>query len=138
LLDAGAGAGLPGYTFWAQTTHRGSAIKRIPYTERAYERLLNDVIGLFIIAAAREEGDVRVQEGDRILFNLPARPYLSGHVAQALVEDLGFFQGVRDLSALDSEDFSERAMRDFDSALSTGFDHLTALASVLDRVAERM
>lgn len=124
-----------GVSFWAQTTHRGGTLKRIPYTQRAFQRLLHNLFSAFVLACATGKGDVRLSRGDRILFNLPPRPYLSGYVAFG-IEEMGFFRGV--LSPKESEklEFSQRVEQDFQRALSTGFDILIALGSVLVKVGE--
>ena len=64
-LDGGRTEDLPpGEYVWAHTSGAQARFKHVPYTRRAYLRLLDTAMTCLILSAARHDGDVRIQPGD--------------------------------------------------------------------------
>jgi len=121
---------------WARTSGRSGALKWIPYTKQAYERLGERILSGVILAAARWKGDINIKEGDKLVYNTPPRPYISGLALRALSKHFNF----RFIPPLDeSEDmqFQERIEKGFETGLRTGIDILGSLAVVLVKMGEQ-
>ena len=120
---------------WVHTSGASGSFKWIPYTERAYERLIEAFMATFILACARRRGEIRVEEGDRVLSNHPARPYLSGLVPFGLAQHFNFYP-VIPLQASEKMDFHERIEKGFEIGLRTGVDILVSMPSILVKIGE--
>lgn len=121
---------------WAHTSGRSGRFKWVPYTELAYRKMGERVLAGIILAAARWKGDVRLEEGDVLVYNTPPRPYISGVVLQALAE-LFPFRFIPPLDKTEEMDFQERIQAGFESGLVTGIDVLGSLSVVLVKMGER-
>jgi phenylacetate-coenzyme A ligase PaaK-like adenylate-forming protein len=121
---------------WAHTSGRSGKMKWIPYTHEAYLRLGERVLSGIILAAAREKGEVRLEEGDTLVYNTPPRPYISGIVLNALSEQFNF-NFVPPLGETESMDFQERIEKGFETGLETGIDVLGSMSAVLVKMGER-
>jgi hypothetical protein len=126
----------PGAYVWAHTSGRSGQIKWIPYTKEAYVRFGEEMLAQVIMGAARERGDVRLEEGDKLVYNTPPRPYISG-VALRSIADQFNFTFIPGLEETESMGFQERITKSFDTALDTGIDVLGSIASVLVKMGER-
>lgn len=120
---------------WAHTTGAQADFKWVPYTDRGLERLLDNLMAAFILAAASRRGDVRVWPGATILYNTPARPYLSGLATFGLRERFGF-RGVLNPEVSEGLEFKERIRRGFKEALGKNVDVIISMTSVLVKVGE--
>ena len=120
---------------WAHTTGAQAGFKWIPYTRRGLERLLDNMMGCFILAAASDRGDVQVWPGDTILYNAPERPYLSGLVTFGMRERFGF-RGVLEPEESERMEFKERIRKGFTEALGRRVDVIISMTSVLVKVGE--
>jgi phenylacetate-coenzyme A ligase PaaK-like adenylate-forming protein len=121
---------------WAHTSGRSGRLKWIPYTEQAYQRLGERVLAGVILAAARRKGDVRLEEGDTLIYNTPPRPYISGVALRALSEHFDF-KFIPPLEETEQLGFQERIEKGFDTALKTGIDILGSMSVVLVKMGER-
>lgn len=122
---------------WVHTSGRGGSFKWVPYTQRAYERMVDSVMAGFILACATTKGEVNLKDGYRVLYNLPARPYFSGMVAHSMVEQFPMFRMIPPLDQTDKLEFQERVEEGFRTALRTGVDIIGSLTSILVKVGER-
>ena len=121
---------------WAHTSGRSGQVKWVPYTKEAYTRLGEDVLAQVILGAAREKGDVRIEEGDKLVYNTPPRPFISGITLRAIAEQFNF-HFIPDFEKTESMQFQERISKSFDEALDTGIDVLGSIGSVLVKMGER-
>ena len=69
-LEDGNDASLPEPAYsWVHTTGARGDFKYIPYTLRAYEQVLDNMLGAIILSCATRKGDVKVRPGDKVLYN---------------------------------------------------------------------
>ena len=122
---------------WAYTSTAGGAGKWVPYTERAYNRLVDDIMAALILASARRKGEVNVREGDRGIYNVAPPPFLSGLISSAMVEKFGFI-ALPPLEEADRMEFTQKIEAGFQMALKEGVDILCSLSSVLVKMGERL
>ncbi len=125
-----------GAYLWAHTSGRSGRLKWIPYTREAYQRLGERVLAGVILASAREKGDVRLEEGDVLVYNTPPRPYISGVTLRALGEQFNF-RFVPPMEETESMGFQERIELGFETGLETGIDILGSMSAVLVKMGER-
>jgi phenylacetate-coenzyme A ligase PaaK-like adenylate-forming protein len=126
----------PDTEIWAHTSGRSGKYKWIPYTRRSYQKLGERVLSGIILGAARERGEVRIKEGDNLVYNTPPRPYVSGIVLQALGEEFNF-QFIPGLDETEKMDFQQRIAFSFATGMRTGIDVLGSMSSVLVKMGER-
>ena len=122
--------------FWAHTTGDQGNFKFVPYTRRAHDLLLDNVLAAFILATSRGRGDVNLRAGDRVMYNIPPRPYLSGMVTFGMWEKFGF-QGVLDPDESEQMDFHERTERQIQKALDSNVDIIVSMTSVLVKLGAK-
>ena len=121
---------------WAYTATGPADGKWIPYTARAYERLLDNVMATLLLAAAEWPGRVAIRPGDVVMYNVPPRPYLSGLAAFGMAERFGL-TGVLDPATSEALDFKARITEGFEQALRGKVDIIVSLTSVLNKVGAR-
>jgi hypothetical protein len=121
---------------WAHTSGRSGQFKWAPYTARAYKNVGEGMFSATILSNARARGEVRIRPGDAFVYNIPARPYMSGHAIRSLAElfDFNFVPSVEKTEELS---FEERIAVSFKTALRTGIDTIGSISSVLVKVAEQ-
>ncbi|MDD4859426.1 MAG: GH3 auxin-responsive promoter family protein [Dehalococcoidales bacterium] len=130
-LEPGLENALPAKTFvWAQTAGDSNSFHQIPYTEEAYGKSLDNLMAVFILACSKHHGQSSFSEGDRVLFDVAPKPYLSGILASGAAE-LFNLHAVMPPDAHDSMDFKEKTARGFEKSLRTGVDIIFAMTSVL-------
>lgn len=122
---------------WVHTSGRGGSFKWVPYTQRAYDRLVDSAVAGITMACATAKGEVNINEGCRFLYNLPSRPYFSGMIAHGIMEQFSFFRMIPPLDRSDTMEFQERIEEGFRMALRTGVDVIGSLTSVLVKIGER-
>ena len=115
---------------WAYTSGAGGCDKRAPYTFQAYSRLLDNLMSVFILACSKRRGQSSIAEGDRVLFNVAPKPYLSGVLASG-ASKMFHLRPVMSPDMHDSMDFREKVVKGFEVSLRTGVDILIAMTSVL-------
>jgi len=122
---------------WCHSSGRGGKFKWIPYTSEALEVAGRLFVTYMILATANRRGEVRIKPGERVIINLPPRPYCSGtfcyHASQALSLRL-----IPPLEEGERMEFRERIQKGFQTALHTGVDEIGSLSSVMVKVGERM
>lgn len=120
---------------WAHTTGAQAGFKWVPYSVRGLERLLDSLMGAFILAAAKRKGEVNVRPGDTVLYNTPERPYVSGLVTFGMPLRFGF-QTVLSPEVSEHMDFRERIRAGFRAALGKQVDVIISMTSVLTKVGQ--
>ncbi|MBI4233390.1 MAG: GH3 auxin-responsive promoter family protein [Chloroflexi bacterium] len=122
--------------FWAYTSTRGRDGKLIPFTQRAYERVVDTAIASVLLSCARRPGEVAVSPGERILYSLAPRPYLSGYVVEGIHQRTGW-QAIPPLHSMETLDFRARLEMGFRLALRSGVDVISAMTPVLVHIGQR-
>lgn len=120
---------------WIQTTGARAEYKHIPYTRRGYEVVVDNLMAAFILSCADKKGEVNVRPHDRVLYNTPPRPFLSGMLTFEMAERFGF-RGVMDPEEAEHMDFKEKIDKGFRQGLTTGVDILISMSSVLVKIGE--
>ncbi len=130
-LDAGNEQALPEEPFvWANTSGAAGRYRRVPYTLEAYNRSLDNLMAVLILACSKQKGRSSLMEGDRVLFNVAPPPYLSGLLACGASQIFNL-RPVISPDMYDGMDFKEKITRGFEMSLRTGMDILVAMTSVL-------
>lgn len=122
--------------YWAHTSGRSGSYKWVPYTQQAYQKLGERVLGGVILGAAREKGDMRLEEEDVLVYNTPPRPYISGLTLRALAEQFNF-KFIPALDETEDLEFQERIALGFELGLETGIDILGSMSVVLVKMGEQ-
>lgn len=120
---------------WAHTSGQGTSFLDIPYTLRFYNRLLDDLMAIFILSCSSKRGQSSIQEGDRVLFNVAPSPYLGGLLAAGATERFNLTP-VYSPDAHDGMDFKEKIAKGFELSLKSGVDITIALTSVLVKMGK--
>jgi hypothetical protein len=121
--------------YWARTSGKGGSTKWVPFVDRADEITCRNMIGAWILASAEQKGEVNVQPGGRMLFNLPGRPYFSGYLAFSLSQHISF-PTIPPLEEAERMEFKEKIEKGFKIALRTGVDFLASMSSILVKISE--
>jgi hypothetical protein len=121
--------------FWARTSRRNSDQTNIPFTELAYEQLMDACTAGFILASVDATGRSGLHVNDRVLYNLPPLPFLSGKLAEGLEERLNL-RPVLDHQMVDGMDFHEKVSLGFESALDGGVNAVASMTSVLLKMGQ--
>ena len=120
---------------WAHTSGRGGFFKWAPYTQGFYERMSSCMIAGLILALATRKGEVNLRGNERIIYNLPPRPYLSGIAIMAMAQQFDF-RFIPPLELSEKMEFQEKIEAGFKEALRTGVDIFGSLSSILVKVGE--
>ena len=137
-LDGGDESALPERPYiWALTSGASGSFKRIPYTHQSYSKLLDRLMSVFILACSKRRGESLISKGDRVLFNVAPKPYLSGILASGASEKFDLRPLMRP-DACDDMDFHEKIAEGFKLALKDGVDILIAMTSVLVKMGSDM
>lgn len=130
-LDPGIDSALPEKPYaWSQTSGASSSFRRVPFTPQAYQKTLDSLMAVFILACSSRKGQSSISEGDRVLFNVAPKPYLSGLLATGAAESFNL-RPVLPPDAHDNMEFRDKVTRGFEVSLRTGVDILVAMTSVL-------
>ena len=130
-LSHGDDIALPEKTYvWSSTISGSSVPKMVPYTRRAYNSILENLMSVFILSCSQRKGESSIADGDRVLFNVAPTPYISGILA-AGASELFNLRPVIPPDEHDSMEFKEKMTRGFEVSLRTGVDILIAMTSVL-------
>jgi hypothetical protein len=122
---------------WASTSDGANDGRRVPYTLKAYNRMLDNLMAVFILACSRQRGQSSLIEGDRVLYNVDPPPYLSGILASGASRVFNL-QSVMAPDMPDGMDFLERITKGFEMSLQTGVDIIIAMASVLVKTGDEI
>jgi hypothetical protein len=120
---------------WTQTTGAQASFKWVPYTTSSLERVLDNLMAAFLLASTNRRGEVRIRPGDRILFNTPERPYVSGLATFGMRDRFGF-TGVLSPEQSEHMEFKERIRAGFREALNQRVDVLVSMTSVLAKMGD--
>jgi hypothetical protein len=115
---------------WAHTSGGGASFRKVPITDEANRKQLEHLMAAFILACSKTRGHSTVAEGDRVLFNVAPKPYLSGILAAGACNTFNM-QPIIPSGDHDKMEFSEKMTRGFETSLRTGMDILVAMTSVL-------
>ena len=137
FLDPSAREDLPAFEYmWAHTTGAQARYKYVPYTRRAYTRMLDNLMGAFILSTAREPGEVRIGPGSSVMYNVPPRPYLSGFAAFGMERRFGL-KGVLEPAAAEHMEFKTKIRTNFEVAMERKVDLIISMTSVLVSAGEQ-
>jgi hypothetical protein len=120
---------------WAHTSGRMGLIKWAPYTTEMVARLADDTLAAFILSSASQKGDVRVQEGSRVVLNLPPLPYTTGIMGFAVAQRISY-NAIPPLTQAAEMTFEERIKEGYKEALYKGVDYAASIAVVLNKVGD--
>ncbi len=120
---------------WAHTSGQGTSFMNIPYTLQFYNRLLDDLMAIFILSCSSKRGESSIQEGDSVLFNVAPSPYLGGLLADGASKRFNL-KPVYSPDEHDGMDFKEKITKGFEASLKSGVDITIALTSVLVKMGK--
>ena len=121
--------------FWARTSRLNMDKALIPYNQAAFEHLMDGSLAAFLLASADGRDDARLEPQDRVLYNVPPSPYLSGMLAQGLAARVRL-RSVLDFDEAEDLDFQDKVALGFERALSSGVDVVASMTSVLLKMGE--
>ncbi len=122
--------------YWCYAQGPSGEDRWFPYTERAMDRVVDEVIATFILAAARRRGEVRIERGDTALYCVAPKPYLAGYVSYLVRDRLGL-KPVPPLEEGDAMEFQQRVTVGFRMGLRMGIDIICCLSSVMLKIGEQ-
>ena len=135
-LDNGNDPSLPEPAFqWVQTTGARGDLKYVPYTRQGYNWVAENAMAAFILSCADKKGEINLKFGDKVLYNTPPRPFLSGMITFAMAEMFGF-RGILDPDVSEAMDFKDRIEKGFEEALASGVDILVSMTSILVKIGD--
>jgi len=135
-LENGNDAVLPSPPhYWVHTTGARAEYKYIPYTRRGYDVVVDNLMAAFILSCATRKGEVNIEPHDRVLYNTPPRPFLSGLLTFEMAQRFGF-EGVLNPEKAEDLEFKQRIHEGFRQGLTTGIDVLVSMSSILVKIGE--
>ncbi len=120
---------------WVGSKAARSEYKHIPYTSRAYNVVLDNLMAAFILGSASRKGEVNVLGHERVLFNTPPPPALSGLTNMEMVDRFGL-RAVLDPLEFQEMDVREGVQESFQRALDAGMDYLVSTSSILVQMGQ--
>ena len=123
---------------WSHTSGRGGKFKWIPYTEHFLQNWGRNGIAALILSSASRKNDIKIAPGERVLINVPSRPYCSGLVIFRMAEvfSFRFLPSPEEAEEMEFQDKVETAFR---LALKEGADFVfCAISSTLLKVGENI
>lgn len=121
---------------WAHTSGRSGHYKWAPFTARAFTKIGEGALTWAILGTTRRRGEVHLEPNDVFVYNVAARPYVSGYGALSLAE-LFDFRFVPSVEEMEKMSFQERIQVGFQMGLRTGIDLIGSISSVLVKVGEQ-
>jgi hypothetical protein len=121
--------------FWCRTTGHGKDFKWVPFTERHYKRLLDTVVGGFILACANRKGEVNLRGGEKVVYTAAPRPYATGTMVDGICEAVGLIP-LPPPEVAEKMEFRQRIEESFRLALRQGVDVVGSLSSVLVKIGD--
>jgi hypothetical protein len=131
--------GLPDKPFvWARTSGHSSESgpKWIPYTNTMYNRLSDLGIAAMIMSSSSQPEEVRIERNDKFLMATAPPPYMSGHLARSVKENLEVVF-LPDLEEGEKMAYGERVAKGFKLAMHAGLDYFFGISVVLARMGEQ-
>jgi hypothetical protein len=123
-------------SIWSRTSGRGGSPKWVPYTERAFGWVAKYGIALFILAAASKKGEIRIDNGLRVMQNVPPRPYYSG-ISAWIMPQVMEIKMIPPMEKYENMPFDVKIADGFKMAMQTGVDILGSLTTILIKMGER-
>lgn len=120
---------------WAHTSGKSGHYKWYPCTARAFAKIGEGVLSWLILATTNQRGEVRLEPGDILVYNVAARPYMSGYGALSLAE-LFDLRCVPTVEEMEKMSFQERIQAGFSMGMRTGIDVVGSISSVLVKIGE--
>ena len=121
--------------FWARTSRLNMDEASIPYNQAAFDHLMDGTMAAFLLAAADGRGATHLEPQDRVLYNLPPSPYLSGMIPYGLAPRVRL-RSVLDFHEAEELDFQDKVALGFKRALEGGVDLVVSMTSVLLKMGE--
>lgn len=121
---------------WGHTSGRGGSPKWVPYTQRAIDWLGKVSITTLILACASKKGEVNIDNGIRVMQNVPPRPYFTGIGAWVLTQQMDV-RMIPPIDKYENQPFEKKIEDGFKMALHTGVDILGSLSTILIKMGER-
>jgi len=122
--------------FWGRTSGRGGSPKWVPYTEKAIEWLAKYGVTLFILASSSKKGEINIDNGLRVMQNVPPRPYYTGLSAWIMPKVMDI-RMIPPMEKYENLPFETKIADGFQMALYTGVDILGSLTTILIKMGER-
>ncbi len=122
--------------FWCHTAGQRGDFKWVPYTERHYRRLVDTMVGGFILACATRKNEINLKGGEKLVYTVAPRPYASGFLSIGICQQLGL-RPLPPLDVAENMDFRKRIEESFRLALHQGVDIVGSISSVLVKIGER-
>ncbi len=123
---------------WVQTLGRSGEYpyKWVPVSERFWQEAGLNFSAIAMFGTCREREDITFKDNFKLLYAMGLPPYLTGHVAHKIEEELGF-EFLPSLADSEGMSFEERVERGFKLALDGGMDGFFGLAGVLVAIGEK-
>ena len=123
---------------WARTSGKSSALgpKWIPYTRAMYDRLSDPGTAAMIMSSCSQPGDVKLERNDKFLMATAPPPYLTGHIARSVKENLEVIF-LPNLDEGEQMPYGERVALGFKLAMREGLDYFFGISVVLARMGEQ-
>ncbi len=121
---------------WGRTSARGGSPKWVPYTQRAIDWLGKVSITTLILACTSKKGEVNIDDGIRVMQNVPPRPYFTGIGAWVLTQQMDI-RMIPPTDKYENQPFEKKIEDGFKMALHTGVDILGSLTTILIKMGER-
>jgi len=122
---------------WARSTGRCGCKKWVPYTERAIEMFGIVGVASMILACANNRGEVNIGSKVKMLLNLPPAPYVIGLLADIMVPCLDA-RVIAPAIGYAEDDYESKLQAGFATAMRTGVDVLSCLATMLITTGDRL
>lgn len=113
---------------WVHTSGMDGYFKWVPYTSRGYYRLIDSLVSALILASANRKGEVNIKKGSLIMFHLPTRPYLGGHIAFGLSQRIEC-QAIPPLEIFDRISYEDKVEKELELIKKHGVDFIFSLPS---------
>lgn len=122
--------------YWARTSGKGGTPKWIPYAKKSIDLAGELGVASLILASASEKGQVNIDNGVRVIQNLAPRPYFTGFVAAAMLEEMNIYS-IPPFLEFEDKPFEERVRYGFNLALRNGVDIIGSMSSIIIKIGEQ-
>ena len=122
--------------YWARTSGKGGTPKWIPYAKKSIDLAGELGVASLILASASERGQVTITNGVRVIQNLAPRPYFTGFVAAAMLEEMDIYS-IPPFIEYEDKPFEERVRYGFNLALRNGVDIIGSMSSIIIKIGEQ-
>jgi hypothetical protein len=125
--------------FWIQTSGRSGEYphKLVPVNQRFWEEAGKNFCAIALFSSCSKAGEIKIEDGDKLLHAASQKPFLTGTIACKLQEDLGL-TFLPSLETSDDMQFEKRIEQGLRMALSEGMMGFYGLAGVLVAIGEKL